>query len=74
VAETLAGLAGQALERARLYEAEHAAAHQLQRALLPQIPAELPGASIGALYRRGQTLADDVAVACIDLTGPGDGS
>ena len=51
VAETLAGLAGQALERARLYEAEHAAAHQLQRALLPQIPARFPGVSIGALYR-----------------------
>lgn len=51
MARTLTGLAGQALERAQLYEAEHAAAHQLQRALLPQIPAELPGASIGAFYR-----------------------
>jgi hypothetical protein len=51
VAETLAELAGQALERARLYEAEHAAAHQLQQALLPRIPPELPGAGIGVRYR-----------------------
>jgi GAF domain-containing protein len=51
VAETLAALAGQALERARLYEAEHAAAHQLQQALLPRIPPELPGAGIGVRYR-----------------------
>ena len=48
VAETLAGLA---LERARLYEIEHAAAHQLQQALLPTIPTGLPGVSIGAFYR-----------------------
>jgi PAS domain S-box-containing protein len=51
VAETLAELAGQALERARLYEAEYAAARQLQQALLPRLPAELPGAGIGASYR-----------------------
>jgi hypothetical protein len=51
VAETLAELAGQALARARLYEAEHAAAHQLQQALLPRIPPELPGAGIGIRYR-----------------------
>jgi len=51
VAETLAELTGQALERARLYEAEHAAAHQLQQALLPRIPPELPGAGIGVRYR-----------------------
>jgi serine phosphatase RsbU (regulator of sigma subunit) len=51
VAEALAALAGQALERARLYEAEHAAAHQLQRSLLPQLPAALAGVSIGAAYR-----------------------
>lgn len=51
VAETLAELTGQALERARLYETEHAAAHQLQQALLPQLPAELPGVGIGTSYR-----------------------
>ena len=51
VAGTLAELAGQALERARLYEAEHAAAQQLQQALLPRLPAELPGVRIGTCYR-----------------------
>ena len=51
---TLAELAGQALERARLYEAEYAAAHQLQQALLPRLPAELPGVGIGTSYRPAQ--------------------
>ena len=51
IAETLADLAGQALERARLYEAEYEAAHQLQAALLPSLPPELPGAGIGTRYR-----------------------
>jgi serine phosphatase RsbU (regulator of sigma subunit) len=51
IAETLAELAGQALERARLYEAEYEAAHQLQAALLPRIPAGLPGVGIGTSYR-----------------------
>ena len=50
VAETLAELTGQALERAQRYEAEHATAHQLQQALLPKVPAELPGVCIGAAY------------------------
>jgi GAF domain-containing protein len=58
VAETLAELAGQALERARLYEAEHAAAHQLQQALLPRIPPELPGAGIGVRYRPAERSHD----------------
>jgi PAS domain S-box-containing protein len=58
VAGTLAGLAGQALERAQLYEAEHAAAHLLQQALLPQIPAELPGVSVGAFYRPAEESHD----------------
>ena len=48
IAETLAG---QALERARLYEAEYEAAHQLQAALLPRLPAGLPGVGIGTSYR-----------------------
>ena len=51
IAETLAGLTGQALERARLYEAEYEAAHQLQAALLPSLPPELPGVGIGTCYR-----------------------
>jgi len=62
VAETLAELAGQALERARRYEDEHAVAHQLQQALLPKVPAELPGAGIGVCYRpadRGRDVGGD---------------
>ena len=47
----VAGYAAQALERARLYEAEYTVAHQLQRSLLPQLPAALPGVSIGTAYR-----------------------
>ena len=58
VAETLAELAGQALERARLYEAEHAVAHQLQQALLPKIASELPGAGIGVRYRPAERSHD----------------
>ena len=62
VAETLAELAGQALDRARRYEDEHAVAHQLQQALLPKVPAELPGAGIGVCYRpadRGRDVGGD---------------
>lgn len=47
----VAGYAAQALERARPYEAEYTVAHQLQRSLLPQVPAALPGVSIGTGYR-----------------------
>ena len=54
IAETLAELAGQALERARLYEAEYEAAHQLQAALLPSLPPELPGVGIGTQLPAGQ--------------------
>jgi hypothetical protein len=54
VCATIAGLAGQAVERASLYEAEHRAAHQLQRALLPRLPARLPGVRAGASYRPAQ--------------------
>jgi serine phosphatase RsbU (regulator of sigma subunit) len=57
-AEAPAALAGQALERARLYEAEH----QLQRSLLPQLPAALAGISIGAAYRpaeQGHEVGED---------------
>lgn len=54
VCDTIAGLAGQAVERASLYEAEHRTAHQLQQALLPRIPLDLPGVHAGASYRPAQ--------------------
>ncbi|MGY1830625.1 SpoIIE family protein phosphatase [Geodermatophilus sp. SYSU D01180] len=50
-ARTLAELMGPALHRARLYEEERDAAHQLQRAFLPAVPAELPGAALAGCYR-----------------------
>ncbi|AGL16049.1 protein serine/threonine phosphatase with GAF(s) sensor(s) [Actinoplanes sp. N902-109] len=62
MAETLATLAAQSLERAQLYEAEHAAAHELQRALLPRIDADLPGAQVGVCYQpaeRGHEVGGD---------------
>jgi GAF domain-containing protein len=51
IAATLADLAGQALERAQLYEVDHRNAHQLQRALLPRIAPDLPGVTAGVRYR-----------------------
>jgi serine phosphatase RsbU (regulator of sigma subunit) len=51
VARALAGLMAPALHRARLYEEEHEAAHQLQQALLPVVPAALPGAEFAGCYR-----------------------
>jgi integral membrane sensor domain MASE1/anti-sigma regulatory factor (Ser/Thr protein kinase) len=62
VARTLAELAGQAIERARLYQAEHEAAHELQRALLPSIATDLPGVSAAVRYRpaeRGRDVGGD---------------
>jgi integral membrane sensor domain MASE1 len=50
-AETLTGLAGQALQRAQAYEREHDAAHQLQQALLPVLGTDVPGIEVGATYR-----------------------
>jgi PAS domain S-box-containing protein len=61
-ARILADLAGQALGRARMYEAEHAAAHRLQQALLPQVPNQLPGATVSLCYRpaeQGQDVGGD---------------
>ncbi|MFC9266180.1 PP2C family protein-serine/threonine phosphatase [Streptomyces zhihengii] len=46
----LSGLIAQALERARLYDAEHARAQNLQRGLLPQSLPRLPAVSAGARY------------------------
>src|SRR4051794_14973490 len=51
VARTLAQLMAQALHRARLYEDEHEAAHQLQQAFLPAVPDDLPGAEVAGCYR-----------------------
>ncbi len=62
VAETLAELTGQALARARRHEDDHAVAHRLQQALLPKVPAELPGVGIGVCYRpagRGRDVGGD---------------
>jgi serine phosphatase RsbU (regulator of sigma subunit)/PAS domain-containing protein len=46
----LSGLIAQALERARLFDAEHAQAQALQRALLPQMLPALPAVSAAARY------------------------
>ena len=50
-AHTLADLTAQGLERARLYERQHRAAHELQQALLPPTPLDLPGVKAAAAYR-----------------------
>ncbi|MBB5135728.1 PAS domain-containing protein/anti-sigma regulatory factor (Ser/Thr protein kinase) [Thermocatellispora tengchongensis] len=46
----ISGLVGQALERARLYDAERARARELQRALLPRVLPALPGIAAAARY------------------------
>jgi serine phosphatase RsbU (regulator of sigma subunit) len=46
----LSGLIAQALERARLFDAEHAQAQTLQRALLPQVLPTLPAVTAAARY------------------------
>jgi serine phosphatase RsbU (regulator of sigma subunit) len=46
----LSGLIAQALERARLFDAEHARAQALQRALLPQALPTLPAVTAAARY------------------------
>ncbi|MER5378312.1 SpoIIE family protein phosphatase [Streptomyces sp. NPDC002553] len=46
----LGGLVGQALERARLYDAEHDRAQSLQRGLLPRSLPSLPAATAAARY------------------------
>jgi serine phosphatase RsbU (regulator of sigma subunit)/integral membrane sensor domain MASE1 len=51
MARTLADLMGPALHRARLYEEEREAAHQLQQSFLPVVPHELPGAEFAGCYR-----------------------
>ncbi|MYU20579.1 SpoIIE family protein phosphatase [Streptomyces sp. SID8352] len=46
----LAGLIGQALDRARLYDAKHDLAHRLQAALLPHTLPRIPGLRCAARY------------------------
>ena len=46
----LSGLMAQALERARLFDAEHARAQALQRDLLPQVLPPLPAVTAAARY------------------------
>jgi PAS domain S-box-containing protein len=49
--EALAGQGALALERARLYEREHATAETLQRSLLPDTLPEVPGVALRATYK-----------------------
>lgn len=81
----LSGLVGQSLERARLYDVEHARAQQLQRSLLPRTLPRLPAACAAARYLpagRGEQVggdwydviplsADRVAMVIGDVMGHG---
>jgi PAS domain S-box-containing protein len=81
----LSGLIAQALERARLFDAEHARAQALQRALLPQDLPVLPAVTAAARYLpagRGMDVggdwydviplsADRVALVIGDVMGHG---
>ncbi|MFG2966971.1 SpoIIE family protein phosphatase [Streptomyces sp. NPDC048288] len=82
---TLSALVGQALERARLYDLEHARAQELQSALLPRTLPRLPAAVAAARYLpagRGEQVggdwfdviplsADRVALVVGDVMGHG---
>ncbi|GAA2450096.1 SpoIIE family protein phosphatase [Streptomyces glaucus] len=50
VLTSLAGLVGQALDRARLYDATNHLAHRLQSALLPHTLPRVPGLRVAARY------------------------
>ncbi|MDX2604960.1 SpoIIE family protein phosphatase [Streptomyces caniscabiei] len=81
----LSGLVGQSLERARLYDVEHARARELQRGLLPRTLPRLPAAHAAARYLpagRGEEVggdwydliplsADRVAMVIGDVMGHG---
>ncbi|MFC9503759.1 SpoIIE family protein phosphatase [Streptomyces sp. NPDC057002] len=81
----LSGLVGQSLERARLYDVEHARARELQRGLLPRTLPRLPAARAAARYLpagRGEEVggdwydliplsADRVALVIGDVMGHG---
>jgi serine phosphatase RsbU (regulator of sigma subunit)/PAS domain-containing protein len=82
---TLSGLIAQALERARLFDAEHARSQALQRALLPRQLPQLPAVTAAAKYLpagRGMDVggdwydviplsADRVALVIGDVMGHG---
>jgi len=82
---TLSGLIAQALERARLFDAEHARSQALQRALLPRQLPDLPAVTVAAKYLpagRGMDVggdwydviplsADRVALVIGDVMGHG---
>ncbi|MYS23634.1 Serine phosphatase RsbU, regulator of sigma subunit [Streptomyces sp. DvalAA-14] len=81
----LSGLVGQALERARLYDMEHARARELQRGLLPSALPRLPAVRAAARYlpaAQGEEVggdwydviplsADRVAIVIGDVMGHG---
>ncbi|MFE2432010.1 SpoIIE family protein phosphatase [Streptomyces sp. NPDC059373] len=50
VLTSLAGLIGQALDRARLYDTQYDVAHRLQAALLPRTLPDIPGLNVTARY------------------------
>ncbi|MGW5659870.1 SpoIIE family protein phosphatase [Streptomyces sp. NPDC003758] len=50
VMTSLAGLIAQALDRARLYDAQHGVAHDLQQALLPRALPTVAGLDVAARY------------------------
>ncbi len=50
VLTSLAGLIGQALDRARLYDTQHNVAGRLQAALLPHTLPDIPGLDVAARY------------------------
>ncbi|MGW7431623.1 SpoIIE family protein phosphatase [Streptomyces sp. NPDC054861] len=62
VMSSLAGLVGQALDRARLYDVKHHLAHGLQEALLPHTLPLVPGLDVAARYlpaTRGMEIGGD---------------
>ncbi|MCQ4082313.1 SpoIIE family protein phosphatase [Streptomyces sp. RB6PN25] len=73
VLTSLAGLIAQALDRARLYDAEHQLAHDLQTGLLPAILPTVPGLEVVARYlpaARGMDIGGDFydLIRCDDST------
>jgi serine phosphatase RsbU (regulator of sigma subunit)/integral membrane sensor domain MASE1 len=58
MAQTLASIIGQALQRAQHHERELAAAHQLQHALLPVLDRDHPGIRVAADYRPAERTHD----------------
>lgn len=62
VLTSLAGLVAQALDRARLYDAKHQLAHDLQAGLLPHSLPSVPGLAVAARYlpsARGMDIGGD---------------